>query len=161
MENTQPIVRVRRATPDDFDGVCHVVSKAWSADKSEALPEKTVSGLTADGNLTALISRRLDEFWLADCSGSVRAVLGADNQGHIWALYVHPDHQRTGLGTTLLETAQNHFRDQGLTALSLDIIEDNTAARDFYTVRGWIEQSRREENLPGHTATVIRYVFIL
>jgi len=61
----------------------------------------------------------------------MQGALGADEAGYIWALNVHLDHQRQGIGTALLTHAEEHFRSIDLKNLLLDIVETNEAAQKF------------------------------
>lgn len=52
--------------------------------------------------------------------------------GEIFELYVHPDHQRCGLGRTLLASALNIMHQRGRLWGVLEVLKDNHQARRFY-----------------------------
>lgn len=149
-------LKIRRAGPDDLAAATMLVETAWTASNAEFLPALTMVLLTAENSVAGLMASRSQELWLAETPDSIAAVLGADRNGYIWACYVHPTHQRQGVGTALMAAVKAHFSGKGLDALHLDIIEENTAALTFYLKLGWTEESRRQESLPGHVATAIR-----
>jgi ribosomal protein S18 acetylase RimI-like enzyme len=112
------------------------------------LPDGTISDLTAENSIATLVGNRVADLWVAERSNHMEGALGADEAVYIWALYVHPDHQRQGIGTALLTHAEEHFRSIGLKNLFLDILETNEAAQKFYASNSWQEEGRRREELP-------------
>ncbi len=137
MDKTQVSVKVRRTGPDDLTAVSDLVQHAWTASNAELLPDITIAKLLAENSIAGLVTSRSQELWLAEEQGELLAVLGASAEGYIWACYVVPNQQRRGIGGLLLSTVEDHFRRRGLASLSLDIIEGNTAAKDFYRAKGW------------------------
>jgi GNAT superfamily N-acetyltransferase len=57
----------------------------------------------------------------------------------MWKLYVHPDHQGTGLGRGLLERVVEEAGDE---PLWLSYVDGNARAASFYAARGFVEQER-------------------
>lgn len=154
-------LKIRRAKPDDLAPATALVEAAWTQSNAEFLPTLTMALLTAENSVAGLMASRSHELWIAELPDQMAAVLGADPNGYIWACYVAPDLQRTGIGSALMAEIKTHFVAKGVEQLSLDIIQDNTSASAFYKHLGWMEESRREEQLPGHLATAIRLVFRL
>ena len=57
--------------------------------------------------------------------------------GHIDRLYVHPLHQRMGLGRSLLTEATRRLNALGMSAVTLWALEADERARAFYERLGW------------------------
>lgn len=152
---------IRRAGPDDLADATTLVEHAWTASNAEFLPSTTIALLTAENSIAGLIASRSQELWLAEHQGALAAVLGVDTTGYVWACYVHPEHQRKGIGGALMSAVKAYFKAKGVPHLYLDLIDGNTAAETFYLAQGWVEESRRPESLPGHTATAIRLIYPL
>ncbi len=75
--------------------------------------------------------------WVIDCAGEVVAfAVGNATNGNIWALFVHPDHERRGYGRRLHDTVVEWLRSQGLERLWLTT-EPGTRAQCFYDAAGW------------------------
>lgn len=90
------------------------------------------------------------QVWVAQSPEVVGFVAVRDN--HIRHLYLHPDHQRQGIGTQLLEQA----RSVSPAGLTLRVFVRNIGARTFYERRGFRlldddDGSRNEENEPDMT----------
>lgn len=149
-------LNIRRAGPDDLAAATALVETAWTTSNAEFLPALTMVLLTAENSVAGLMASRSQELWLAETPEGIAAVLGADLKGYVWACYVHPTCQRQGVGTAIMAAVKTHFTGKNLNSLHLDIIEENATALAFYLQLGWVEESRRQEALPGHVATAIR-----
>jgi ribosomal-protein-alanine N-acetyltransferase len=62
--------------------------------------------------------------------------------GHIVTLDVDPAERRRGLGTLLMHTAEEQMKQEGVTLMSLEVAENNTAAQSFYRGLGFITSGR-------------------
>ena len=154
-------IQVRKALPEDLTAAITVIETTWGASNDEDLSAGSISSLAADRAISTLVTNRQKDLWVADCDGVLVGTLGVDGTGHIWAIYVLPGFHRRGIGSALLDAAEVHFRTVGLTSLTLDILEKNTAAQAFYSARGWQMESSREEHLPGERTIAIRYIYQL
>jgi ribosomal-protein-alanine N-acetyltransferase len=62
--------------------------------------------------------------------------------GHIVTLDIDPDERRRGLGTLLMQTAEEQLKQEGTDVLSLEVAENNPAARQFYRSLGFEVRGR-------------------
>lgn len=62
--------------------------------------------------------------------------------GEIYALYVHPDHSRTGLGSALMTAALDTLRRDGFSQVTLWVLADNVPAIRFYQTHGFEPDGR-------------------
>ena len=62
--------------------------------------------------------------------------------GHIVTLDVDPSARRCGLGTLLMRAAEKQMKQEGAGVLSLEVAENNAAAREFYRGLGFITRGR-------------------
>ncbi|WP_114577380.1 GNAT family N-acetyltransferase [Saliphagus sp. LR7] len=60
-------------------------------------------------------------------------------RGRLSNLYVTPAHRDRGIGTALLEAAEDRLRAEGADVLSLEAMADNADARRFYRANGYHE----------------------
>lgn len=58
------------------------------------------------------------------------------HSGEIYALYLHPDAWRRGIGTALLKQAARHLKDQKHGAICLWVLDKNMRAKAFYEKMG-------------------------
>ena len=66
----------------------------------------------------------------------------AQTAGHIVTLDVDPDARRQGLGTLLMQCAEAQLKQEGASLMSLEVAEDNLAARRFYRRLGFVTRDR-------------------
>jgi GNAT superfamily N-acetyltransferase len=75
--------------------------------------------------------------WVVESGGDVVAfAIGNAENGNIWALFVHPDHERRGHGRRLHDTMTEWLWSRGLSRLWLTT-EPDTRAQRFYEAAGW------------------------
>lgn len=55
---------------------------------------------------------------------------------------VHPEFQRKGVGSALINFIENWGQENGITKISLRVLETNESAISFYKKNGFIEQGR-------------------
>lgn len=123
---SQPILR--QATRDDIDDIFHV---RHSVDENRL----TITVLTKDDCIRAI--EEIGRGWVIETGGrAVGFSIGLRHTGHLWALFVHPDHERCGYGTRLLDSAVNWLWSQGLESIWLTT-EADSRALGFYQRRGW------------------------
>lgn len=75
--------------------------------------------------------------WVIEEDGQIVAfAVGNAVTGNIWALFVHPDHERKGYGKQLKETMLDWLFAQGLQRLYLGTAP-GPRAQTFYAATGW------------------------
>jgi ribosomal protein S18 acetylase RimI-like enzyme len=62
--------------------------------------------------------------------------------GHIVTLDVDPGERRRGLGTLLMQTAEEQMKHEGVAVMSLEVAENNAVARRFYRGLGYTMSGR-------------------
>jgi GNAT superfamily N-acetyltransferase len=84
-------------------------------------------------------------FWVWEEDGTIQGFSAADpRDGSICALFVHPSHERCGIGRALLPLACDTLRESGHVQATL-YTEPATRAERFYRMDGWIEIGRKED----------------
>lgn len=75
----------------------------------------------------------------------------APDVAHLLVIAVHPDVQRQGLASRLLEQCEQQARERGLPAVILEVRPSNHGALAFYQARGYTQLSVRKGYYPaGH-----------
>ena len=68
--------------------------------------------------------------------------LEEDNSYYICGMALIPEHRGTGIGTQLLQLAEQHARQNGFSKLSLIVFEQNVGAKHLYDRFGYKEVKR-------------------
>ena len=145
MEPHRPIT-VRRAGSADVPALADLLTELFTLEADfEPCPRRQRAGLEA-----LLADTRRAALLVADPGGdpvgmaSLQTVISTAEGGLVgWVedVVVATPWRRHGVATALLEALEAEARHRGLRRLQLVAQEDNTAARRFYTARGWRETS--------------------
>lgn len=118
----------RRATQLDIPGM-HAVRLAVRENRL------TTTAVTAASYLPQM--ETTGRGWVVEQDGVVVAfAVGNAHTGNIWALFVHPDHERRGHGRALHDVMVAWLFAQGLERLHLET-QPGTRAQRFYEAAGW------------------------
>lgn len=156
---------VRRAAPADAEAIAAVHVRGWQVGYRGLLPDAVLDALSV-GERTAGWRRRLTSPSSTGATTSVAVVGGrvvgfssvgasrdadpASGTGELWALYVDPDHWRSGAGRALDTTAVADLAGTGATRATLWVLSTNARARAFYERCGWeADGSTRVDRRPG------------
>ena len=152
---------IRLATPDDAERIARVHVETWRAAYGGLVPDALLDALSVPAGASrweSLLRDGATRTWVAaDLTGFATAGPPRDDDlpattTEVYALYVHPDAQRRGLGTALLSTAAS----DGDAALW--VLTGNAAGRAFYAARGWSwDGTEREIDVGGAVVPEVRY----
>ena len=163
-------VTVRAAGVEDADAIGRIHVDAW---------RQAYAGVMDDGFLRGLDPGRRAQVWrerLLSGAGSMAvaeragAVVGfvsygppldadpAQSTGQVYAVYVDPRVQRTGVGGALMTHAVAALGAQGFSEAVLWVLEENPSARAFYERGGWrADGGSQSDEFGGRTLREVRY----
>ncbi|WP_157016575.1 GNAT family N-acetyltransferase [Mesorhizobium xinjiangense] len=139
-------IDIRRAEETDAIAISEVHLEAWQGAYAGIIPHRA---------LRAMINRRGPDWWsrairrasailVVELGGEIAgyATLGRNRarelpqQGEIYELYLKPQYQGVGLGTSLFAAARERLARLGLKGLVVWALEENIGALDFYRGAG-------------------------
>ena len=121
-------VRIRAATHEDADAVARVFIASFGT--LTFLPKLHTDEETFDFIANTVL--REQEVLVAEIGRAPGGFVAMGHGNFVEHLYVHPDHQRRGIGSALLECAKERMPG----GFRLWTFQENTAARRFYERRG-------------------------
>lgn len=163
-------------TVADTDAVGEVHVRAWQAAYRGAMPDDFLDGLRPDDR--AAMWRR----WILDESPGQRDVVEVDGRvvgfatfgaetdgdeepprGELYAINLHPDYWRQGLGRQLIGHVTDELVRLGFRRAVLWVEATNDRARRFYESEGWSYDpgSDRVDTALGATVDEVRYRRVL
>ena len=154
-------IAVRAATADDAEAIAEASLRAWEEgfrgivppeiDARQAWdPDRVRARLREEGRQTGHAVAELDGRIMGYLVfGPSRDPDASPSVGEIWALYVHPDAWRRGLGRALLAHAIGQLRGLGFREVTLWTLAKSPSARAFYEACGLASDgaSQRREAL--------------
>lgn len=78
--------------------------------------------------------------------------------GEIYAIYLHPDRKRQGIGTQLWSAAVDALLTQAFSEFTVWVLDTNTPARRFYERRGCsLDGGEKADTIGGKKIAELRY----
>lgn len=151
---------LRRATPTDAIAIAAVGTETWHDTYDDIMGHDTVTDLTDDWYDPATIRDYFENDTFAayvyerndEVIGYAYSRPAADND-NVWrlpAVYVCPDAQGNGIGTTLVERVEADARQADCSRISLIVLASNDQARAFYEARGYERVDESDDpTVPG------------
>lgn len=131
---------IRKALPADAEAVDRVHVRAWERSYGDFIPPARMKGAEPAENRVAWWRERIEDpavaTWVFDLDGFV-AGFAAAGRDELMALYVDPGAQGAGVGSALLEHAEEAMREEGSREAELWVYTANGHGRRFYEARGW------------------------
>lgn len=161
-------IAVRAATPDDADSIVEVSLRAWEegfrgivparVDPRQAWnPERLRARLQEDGETEHSVAELEGRVMGYSVFGPSRDRDAPARIGEIWALYVHPQAWRRGLGRGLVRHALGELDGAGLRAATLWTLAESPAARAFYEACGFARDGASQRREALGNSLEIRY----
>lgn len=152
---------IRPGTPAEAEAIARLHVRTRQHAYADSLPAE---GLASDS-----LERRAEQWrrWpplVAEQDGEIVGFVSVgpsgddDAEGELYAIYVDPDHWRTGIGRDLIRAGEQRLRELGYTGAVLWVFEDNPRARHFYEATGWrLDGARRSIPIFGAPIQEVRY----
>lgn len=142
-------IHVRPATPGDIDALLPMVEQYWRFEAIEGFEVTRIRKILG----RVLDDASLGRAWISTVYGEPAGymlavyVFSLEHQGltaEIDEFYIAPQHRNLGLGAKMLSAAEEQFRSEGCTNVSLQIGRSNEDARRFYRTHGFEDRAGYE-----------------
>jgi len=136
---------IRPATPVDANGIAKVARYTWDITYAHSVAphnrRRFLDRAYTSQALCQAITHERGWFFVAlqgeTVVGFANYVRRSDGQGELIRIYVHPDHQRRGIGVGFLAVGLAEMAATGINHCYVSAEADNTAARAFYERLGF------------------------
>lgn len=121
-----PVVSIREARPGDASAVLAVRNAAAREMGADQYTSEQIEAWTHEEDpppdwFLEAPDRGDITYIVAESAGAIVGFGTVNHEaGEMLAVYVHPDHSRHGIGTTILATLEAAVRDRGVTTISLE-----------------------------------------
>jgi GNAT superfamily N-acetyltransferase len=140
---------IRLAQLDDADGLARVHVDSWRAAYKGIVPDEHLASLSYEQRAArwrdnlATAKNGIFTYVAQDDAGRIIGFAGGGPerggdlyyQGELYALYLHPDYFRQGIGTQLARTVAQRLIQDGMSSMLVWVLAQNPA-RGFYEALG-------------------------
>jgi ribosomal protein S18 acetylase RimI-like enzyme len=131
---------IRPALPADAPDIAHVARVTWDATYTQSIAahnrRQFLDRAYSLEAVRATIEREPDWFYVAargrQVVGFAQYLRRLDGDGELVRIYVHPDHQRRGIGRAFLKSGLAALAGAGIGQCYVSVEMDNSPARAFY-----------------------------
>ncbi|MGW7198589.1 N-acetyltransferase family protein [Streptomyces chryseus] len=146
-------LRIRDMGLDDCEGVARVRVRGWRTTYAGMMPQAYLDAMSVqedavrrrahlaggDGTTSDLVAERVGEIVGWGCCGPYRDEAGErTGDAELYALYVLPEHHRTGAGRALTAGLLARAAAGGHRRMLLWVLTENARARRFYERAGFV-----------------------
>ena len=139
-------MEITRARKADLDGAMELLKIVWRDTYRDLLDLTSIERISGKYFTPERLSPKIEApstgFFLAVEEKTIIGLIIASKREpdsiYIASLYVHPAHQKKGIGKRLLERAIEEF--PGVKRLELHVVKKNSKALAFYTGNGYVLQ---------------------
>jgi len=128
-------IEIRPATTDDADAICRVAIRTLRVSNARDYPAEVIAELAAGftpQRIAAFIAGR--PFFVAIAHGTIVGTANLDG-ATARAVFVDPDHQGKGVGTSLMAAVETLARARSATTLH---VQSSITAEGFYKRLGYV-----------------------
>lgn len=163
-------ITIRPMTIADTSMVGEVHVRAWQSAYRGVMPDEYLAGLRPEDRAEmwrrSIEANRSGQRDVITVDGRVAgfAAYGPERdrddpaRGELYAINLHPDNWRQGLGRQLLAHATAELVQLGFKAAVLWVETNNDRARRFYESEGWLfDGTERIDTVQGATVNEVRY----
>ena len=137
---------IRTATPSDAQAIAKVALRTWEVTYAQSVVtqnrEQFLESAYALPELRETIRQARGWFFVAAHAETVvgfsHFLRRFDAQGELVRIYIHPEHQRHGIGRAFLSTGLAAMAETGINLCYVSVEVNNTAARAFYERFGFL-----------------------
>lgn len=131
---------IRKASPEDAEGILRVINEANKQAYREIIPSKHFrEPVITEGELLEMLREKIFYIYMrgGEIKGVAALLLREDESGVMDWVYVLPRYQRSGIGTALVNRLEDEVKERGLEKLMLKTPEKARWAVEFYLKLGY------------------------
>lgn len=166
---TLDLIDLRAARPADCEALASIHSEAWLG---------AYRGVLHGLDLQRMVSRRGENWWRGALARGVNikilsvadvpagyATFGpcrltnTSMDGEIYELYLKPEYQGLGFGRRLFEDIRASFLERHGSGLAVQVLSDNTPAREFYRALGGQVAGKSWHRIGGRRLELLIYIW--
>jgi ribosomal protein S18 acetylase RimI-like enzyme len=157
---------IRTGTPADIESVREIAHISWNDTYEGIIPSPIQQKFLEQSYSTPMLEMRMERTLLLLAEQDGQAIgfanftkVDEDGDAELIAMYMKPEHQRSGYGKKLLVDGLSRLK--GGIQLFVYVESENRKGRNFYEANGFELLEEFEELFEGHPLQTAKYVFHL
>lgn len=150
-------MQIRLATLDDARAIAEIHVLAWQLAYQGLIPEEHLRSMSVDrreAKWLEILGGGPSETRVAEDEGPILGWISTGpsrdedatpDSGELWAMYLHPDHWRRGIGQALWKAGKASLVAAGFRSATLWVLTENERARRFYEANGFAPDPGQEK----------------
>jgi len=163
------VIHIRYASVLDAAIIAQIHTSSWQAAYTGIVPDEILNSLDPvkrSQQLKIQINEFPESYGIVYkgeeptgfiCFGRSRYQDGLENDGEIFAIYLHPKFYHQGIGTQLIQWGENELRQKGFQRIFIWVLENNVNARNFYQKNNYVFDGTIKEIKIGNLLNEYRY----
>jgi ribosomal protein S18 acetylase RimI-like enzyme len=147
-------ITIRKASETDIPTIAALHIEGWKGAYGGIVDQAYLDGLSIEKRIadwTGWLSAGESDVFIAEVNGVPAGFvvtgrtktpppgsspIRPSHSGEVYALYLHPDHWRKGVGTALIKHAARNLKEKKHSTLCLWVLDANVRAKAFYEKMG-------------------------
>ncbi len=157
---------IRTGTPADIESVREIAHISWNDTYEGIIPSPIQQKFLEQSYSTPMLEMRMERTLLLLAEQDGQAIgfanftkVDEDGDAELIAMYMKPEHQRSGYGKKLLVDGLSRLK--GGIQLFVYVESENRKGRNFYEANGFELLEEFEELFEGHPLQTAKYVYHL
>ncbi|MFC4711361.1 GNAT family N-acetyltransferase [Planococcus dechangensis] len=157
---------IRTGTPADIESVREIAHISWNDTYEGIIPSPIQQKFLEQSYSTPMLEMRMERTLLLLAEQDGQAIgfanftkVDEDGDAELIAMYMKPEHQRSGYGKKLLVDGLSRLK--GGLQLFVYVESENRKGRNFYEANGFELLEEFEELFEGHPLQTAKYVYHL
>ena len=157
---------IREMVKEDTKQVKYAAKKSWHATYEGIIPVEIQENFLNGAYSDEMMERRLEHslMLVAEVENIIAGFanftpVNEQGQTELSAIYLLPEYQGKGIGSSLLNTGIEKLKD--VKEIHLDVEKENTIGTTFYKVKGFRTVDEYDDNFDGHILKTVRMVLTL
>lgn len=154
---------IRKMKEKDIKQVQLVAKTSWNYTYDGIIPLEIQENFLKSAYNDAMMQRRLERtiLFVAEVDGKIvgfanYSPVKEEGKVELAAIYLYPEYQGKGLGTSLLEEGINNL--EGVKEIFINVEKENKIGTTFYKAKGFKIVSEFDDDFDGHTLKTVRMV---
>lgn len=168
-KSTNVVITIRKAVKNDAVSIASIHSNTWKVAYKGIVPSEKLDAITYSKRLKYfkdVLGTDLEETVVAEVNGLVVGFMTFgqardedlnDQCGEVWGIYMDVSYFNKGIGTRLMEWAEDELLSRGNKYIYLWTLKGNNRSNMFYRSLGYIQDGNSKTILNDEDIKAIRY----